>query len=666
MNLLPKSKEEFSQKEYWDAFFKKRGNKAFEWYGEYPELADHLHKYIKKQDNILITGCGNSTLGRDLYDIGYNKVTNIDISQVVIRQMLSQNEKQRDNLKYIQMDVLNMSFENDEFSVVLDKGTLDALMPDDSTQTLENIKQYFDEIKRVLKIGGRYICISLLQEHILKYALDYFPSNNFMFRIVRCFEAEAKASDNNENTLPVFIMICTKFKTLPHKLLELNLGSLDKMQRCTCESDVASQILNVQNVSFICSGLKKTSIDAESEIVLDLYEQGSSKPRFTLYVVDIEPKPTHDQYAAFIVPEGREAEWLFSTSNGRKKLVEITKYNRLAIITLHREQKYDSFEAVQLELSNVVCNLAPAHLKNKKIAFLSLGSDVGHRILRYKGCSKLSGEFVVEDVVTENNEKYRRLFYLNSQLVIQSEAKLRTIKSRKGAVKEVVDPILLTCRHHVYMSLATHLICSRNAKANVAVVGLGGGGLCLFLHKFMPKINILGIDIDEDMLKVAREWFDFKEDDKLKSRIQDGIEWLEDISKKGETLDALLFDVDSKDSSIGMSCPPREFLEVNVLRNVAKVIANSGLFILNLVVRDNALRPSVLSTLKTHFQSIISYKLQEDLNEIFICSNKSIQMDDLKEACSELNSFFKKHHISENGVDTDKFMKALVTQSVFI
>lgn len=31
MNLLPRSKEEFSQTEYWDTFFKKRGNKAFEW-----------------------------------------------------------------------------------------------------------------------------------------------------------------------------------------------------------------------------------------------------------------------------------------------------------------------------------------------------------------------------------------------------------------------------------------------------------------------------------------------------------------------------------------------------------------------------------------------------------------------------------------------------------
>lgn len=40
-------------------------------YGEYPELCVHLHKYIKPKDNLLIVGCGNSSLGSDLYDIGH-------------------------------------------------------------------------------------------------------------------------------------------------------------------------------------------------------------------------------------------------------------------------------------------------------------------------------------------------------------------------------------------------------------------------------------------------------------------------------------------------------------------------------------------------------------------------------------------------------------------
>ncbi|CAG9826229.1 unnamed protein product [Diabrotica balteata] len=666
MNLLPKSKEQFSQKEYWDTFFKKRGNKAFEWYGEYPELSQYLHKYIKKQDNILITGCGNSTLGRDLYDIGYSSITNIDISQVVIRQMLSQNEKPRSNLKYIQMDALNMTFDNEQFSVVLDKGTLDALMPDDSKATIENIKKYFNEISRVLRVGGRYICVSLLQEHILKYALEYFPSNNFMFRIVRCFEAERKAIENGENSLPVFILVCTKFKALTQKVLELNLGSADKMHRCNNSSELLAQVRDTQNAAFICSGLKRTCIAEESEVVLELFEQGSSGTRFTVYVVDIPQQKDFSKYAAFIVPEGREAEWLFSTPNGRKKLVEITRNNRLAIITLHRGQKYESFDAVQVELTDFICNLAPPGLKTKQIPFLSLGSDVGHRIIKHEGHSEASGDFVIEDVITENDEKYRRLFYMNSQNVIQSEAKIRTIKSRKGATREVIDLIYLTCRHHIYMTIASYVACRGKTKSNISVVGLGGGGLCSFLHKFLPKTNILGIDIDEDMLKIAKEWFEFKEDDKLKARIQNGLDYLKESAQKGETIDALLFDVDSKDSSIGMSCPPQGFLDKPVLENVVRILDKRGIFVLNVVLRENSLRPGVLASLKTHFQNILSYKLQEDLNEIFICSNSPIEIEHIKEGCSEINSLFRKHGIKENGVDAEKLISQLIVQSVFI
>lgn len=31
MSLLPKTHQEFSKRQYWDTFFKKRGHKAFEW-----------------------------------------------------------------------------------------------------------------------------------------------------------------------------------------------------------------------------------------------------------------------------------------------------------------------------------------------------------------------------------------------------------------------------------------------------------------------------------------------------------------------------------------------------------------------------------------------------------------------------------------------------------
>lgn len=109
MNLLPKSHLEFSKADYWNTFFKKRGTKAFEWYvdclftifqaqafrslivqlhfnsryGEFPELSSYLLKYIKPKDEILIVGCGNSTLGMDLYDAGY-KLVNITLIAFIL------------------------------------------------------------------------------------------------------------------------------------------------------------------------------------------------------------------------------------------------------------------------------------------------------------------------------------------------------------------------------------------------------------------------------------------------------------------------------------------------------------------------------------------------------------------------------------------------------
>lgn len=89
----------------------------------------------------------------------------------------------------------------------------------------------------------------------------------------------------------------------------------------------------------------------------------------------------------------------------------------------------------------------------------------------------------------------------------------------------------LTCMHHVYMSLATYVAVTCRENANVLVIGLGGGGLCMFLRKFLPKIHVMAIDIDAEMLNVAKDWFNLQEDDKLKITICDGLQYLKDSCK---------------------------------------------------------------------------------------------------------------------------------------
>ena len=175
MSLLPPSHSQFQLKSYWEHFFSKRST-PFEWYGQYTDLCHVIHKYVKPASKTLVVGCGNSQLSEDMYDAGITDITNIDISEVVIKKMTARNFEKRPKMTFVQMDMLEMSFHDTTFDCVLDKGTLDAIYSNTDDATQAKIRSMWNEVERVLKTGGRYVCITLAQQHILDSILDRFSS----------------------------------------------------------------------------------------------------------------------------------------------------------------------------------------------------------------------------------------------------------------------------------------------------------------------------------------------------------------------------------------------------------------------------------------------------------------------------------------------------------
>lgn len=582
-----------------------------------------------------------------MYDVGYKSMTNIDISEVVIDQM-TKTYKDRENCKWLQMDATAMSFENESYSVVLDKGTLDAMMSEESESLNIMIQKYFSEITRVLKTMGRYVCISLLQEHIIKSLLNFFPSNNFLFRVVRCLEAEGKTSSTNEDgsSMPVFLIVATKFSKLPAKMLEISHDG-EAVERLTDDEALTNSILTIQRAAMIRNGLIRKS-NYEDEINFDLFRPNEKTPRFSLFILDQKSAAKAGSYAAFICPQGRETEWLFATKQGRRKLLESAQHSRLAIVTMHRSQTYNSLDDVKVELNETVKSFAPKELKDSsKIPFLSLGSDVGSRKIVHKGTSEMSGDFLIEDVTVDDCKTYRRLIFLNNQSVIQSEALMKKVKN-----KTFVDFSYLSCQHHVFMILGIQATKLKNL-----VIGLGGGGLVNYIYHYLKDLSTSVVEIDPDIVKVAKDYFGLLEDqNRLKIVVDDGLKFLKDKSAENQSkFQSILFDVDSKDQSLGISCPPKEFLEPEILEAVKSLLPTDGVFILNFVCRDNASRDQTVTTLKKVFSSVFSYKLDEDVNEIFYCFKQTIS--DFKEKFS--NSGKKLNRIKKEMVDIEDLMENL-------
>lgn len=175
--------------------------------------------------------------------------------------MIELNKKGRPDLQYMEMDACQMTFDDNQFSVVLDKATIDAVMVDDSENIKEYVHKYWSEIARVLRIGGRYICITLLQKHIIEAMMEFFAQQNWMFRVVRCIEAEQKTNEtsNDGTSLPVFIVIATKFQKLPSLVLEVCMAG-DKMIRLQECNEVVNTVTSVQQAAMVCNGLHRSNI----------------------------------------------------------------------------------------------------------------------------------------------------------------------------------------------------------------------------------------------------------------------------------------------------------------------------------------------------------------------------------------------------------------------
>lgn len=130
------------------------------------------------------------------------------------------------------------------------------------------------------------------------------------------------------------------------------------------------------------------------------------------------------------------------------------------------------------------------------------------------------------------------------------------------------------------------------------------------------------------MLKMATEYFNLILDDRMKVEIADGIQFIKDAATCEKKYKAILFDVDSKDTTVGMSCPPKQFLELSLLKTVTTCLTEDGLFILNLVSRDKNLKQRAKDELNSVFQSLACYTIQDEVNEIVMCS---VEKHDSKE-----------------------------------
>jgi len=146
---------------------------------------------------ILNIGCGLDRLSPDIYADGYTNLLSSDISAHAIAEMQTSTADDMPLAKWLVDDVMQMNVPAESVDIVVDKGTLDALLI--RPQPFSCAAKALREIQRVLKVGGIYLMITHGRGDPDTWRLPLLAMPHLSFNI-------AKTPDMGG----YFIFVCTK------------------------------------------------------------------------------------------------------------------------------------------------------------------------------------------------------------------------------------------------------------------------------------------------------------------------------------------------------------------------------------------------------------------------------------------------------------------------
>ncbi|KAI2513948.1 methyltransferase [Fragilaria crotonensis] len=352
---------------------------------------------------------------------------------------------------------------------------------------------------------------------------------------------------------------------------------------------------------------------------------GEDDYRYRLTVVDRCADALQHVTAVVLIPAGRESEFIFASQRGLLSVAESAGCARLIAVAFGRRHRFESQQAVQEELTFVVQVLSQQGLflppavykrnnKNLTIPFMAL-DGIGSRNVMAEGATTMSGRYLVEQVKADSR-MVRRLYFMDNPFVIQSEVGMLDDS-------DDVDKHYLAFDYHKQMSAGIiAMSLNEDLTSSGVVIGLEGGGLVNFLHRVLTNNVLSVVELDESVVTVAERYFGFDRSDssKLTVHIGDGLTLAADDESEGlhvaakESLNFIAVDVDSKDNTVGMSCPPQAFVGHAYLTTLKSLLKPTGLIAINVSARDPAMFDLVIGRVKEVFETVFTSR-QDDEDE---------------------------------------------------
>ncbi|KAL8027080.1 hypothetical protein ABFX02_14G072600 [Erythranthe guttata] len=447
---LPVAFGSFTKQDNWDYFFTLRGVDDFsEWYADWPQLRTLLRNNLSfppppEELNILVPACGNSRLSENLYDDGFRNIINVDFSKVVISAMMKRNLRGRPAMKWRVMDITSIQFENGTFDAIVDKGGLDALM--ESELDSRSGILYISEVKRLLKAGGKYICLTLAEPHVLGLLFRKF---RFGWKVnLYAIAQEPSSGTTKQHT---FMLVAEKY------ILTVVSQVTSFMDECSVESHgyqvqkvfealereniVRAEYSNGADIWYSLEDLKQgvkgdiREIEPGRAVKLFLGEPGVSRFFYTGELLDAERglAPFSDRFRVVVFRKAQTCQKMLAIELPKWFLIGTLKASRLLMIVLDSSHSNVTWDDIVKGISCFVKQLTPVETGYEIYHVACTCEDdlvdgVKQRNIVHEVKTALSGTIYVEDVLLDMHPPkhiiFRRLCFERTESWVHSEVLL--------------------------------------------------------------------------------------------------------------------------------------------------------------------------------------------------------------------------------------------------
>lgn len=151
------------------------------------------------------------------------------------------------------------------------------------------------------------------------------------------------------------------------------------------------------------------------------------------------------------------------------------------------------------------------------------------------------------------------------------------------------------------------------------MIGLGGGTISNVLTTLYPEMTIDLVEIDEAVVKVAREYFDFRESNKTRVFIQDGRVFTRRAAIQGKQYDLIVLDAYTGDYI------PEHLMTQEFLQEVQKLLTPGGIVVAN-TFAVSKLYDHESATYESVFGPFINFKMPGTGNRVVIAARDGLPL----------------------------------------